>query len=518
MGAGPDELAVTRDSRSSSEERPGSGRLRGNHTCIFQTGALFVTKDTSWDHALKVTADGNDLVGHGGGILLRKLADQCGLTAELDAALTQKGTSPQFSRGVALTSTAIAIALGATAMADIEVLDQLAPVLGAAPSDSTVRRTLNLADDRTLARIAQARARIRAHVWRQVQDAGGFPWLEIAGKTLAGWLFLDMDGTLITAYSDKEGAAPTWKKGFGFHPLGAWIANTRECPDMLLRPGNAGSNTFTDHKEVLDRALKQVPAPFRRKVIVRIDGAGASHDLVKHLLTLSSPRKALLFTCGWMITAADEAAIMQVPESAWQPGLCQDGSIEEDKDAAEITGLMTRAGNWPDGLRWIARRVKPSRRHLKNLTAYEKKTGWKYSITCTNIPDTGIAGVPGSHHPQYIDVLHRDHATVETDGVRTAKAMGLRNLPSKTWQVNKGWVLAANIAADLTAWARLLGLHDQPGLRDAEPDTLRYRIWHIPARLVRHARKRILKISPDWPWKDAFIACWQRLCDLPAPS
>ena len=51
---------------------------------------------------------------------------------------------------------------------------------------------------------------------------------------------------------------------------------------------------------------------------------------------------------------------------------------------------------------------------------------------------------------------------METGGVRTAKAMGLRNLPSKTWQVNNGWVIAANIAADLTAWTRLLGLHDQP--------------------------------------------------------
>jgi hypothetical protein len=475
-------------------------------------------KDTSWDHALEVTADGNGLVGHAGAVLLRKLADQSGLTAELDAALTQKGTSPQLSRGVTLASTAIAIAAGATAMADIEVLGQLAPVLGAAPSDSTVRRTLSLADDRTLTRIAQARARTRKHVWEQAGAAGGFPWLEIAGKSLDGWLFIDLDATLITAHSDKEGAAPTWKKGYGFHPLGAWIANTRECPDMLLRPGNAGSNTFTDHKDVLDRALKQVPAPFRRKVIVRIDGAGASHDLVKHLLTLSTPRKALLFTCGWAITEADEAAIAAVPEGAWKPGIRQDGSTEGDKDVAEITGLMSRAGNWPDGLRWIARRVKPSRRHLRNLTAYERRTGWKYSITCTNIPDAGIRDVPGSHHPQYIDVLHRDHATVETDGVRTAKAMGLRNLPSKTWQVNRGWVLAANIAADLTAWARLLGLHDDEELKDATPDTLRYRLWHIPARLTRHARKRILKISPDWPWKDAFLTCWQRLCDLPAPG
>jgi hypothetical protein len=169
----------------------------------------------------------------------------------------------------------------------------------------------------------------------------------------------------------------------------------------------------------------------------------------------------------------DEDAIRQVPAGAWKPGTAQDGTAEPDKDVAEITGLMTRAGNWPGGLRWIARRVKPSRRHLRNLTGYERKTGWKYSIICTNIPDTGIAGVPGSHHPQYIDVVHREHAVVETDGVRTAKSMGLRNLPSKTWQVNCGWVLAANIAADLTAWNRLLGFHDCADLKDAEPDTLR---------------------------------------------
>jgi hypothetical protein len=317
---------------------------------------------------------------------------------------------------------------------------------------------------------------------------------------------------------DKEGAAPTWKKGYGFHPLGAWCANTRECPHMLLRPGNAGSNTFTGHKEVLGAALRQVPARFRRKVLVRVDGAGASHDLVNHLLSLSSPRRTVLFTCGWMITAADEDAIRQVPAGAWKPGTAQDGTAEDDKDTAEVTGLTSRAGNWPEGLRWIARRARPSRRHLRNLTDYEKETGWKYSITCTNIPGTGIAGVPGSHHPQYLDTVHREHAVVETAGVRTGKATGLRNLPSKTWQVNAGWVIAANIAADLAAWTRLLGCRDDPDLREADPDTLRYRIWHIPARLARHARHRTLGISPDWPWKDAFLTCWQRISALPAPA
>ena len=238
---------------------------------------------------------------------------------------------------------------------------------------------------------------------------------------------------------------------------------------MLLRPGNAGSNTFTDHKEVLAAAIRQVPARFRRRILVRVDGAGASHELVEHLLATSSPRRALLFTCGWMITPSDEDAIKMVPADAWKPGIAQDATIEQDKHVAEITHLMSRAGKWPAGLRWIVRRVKPSRRQMKNLTDWEKKTGWRYSVICTNIPHTGIGGVPGSHHPQYIDVVHREHACVETAGVRTAKAMGLRGLPSKTWQVNAGWVIAANIAADLAAWTRLLGHSDDAGTAGRRP-------------------------------------------------
>ena len=304
--------------------------------------------------------------------------------------------------------------------------------------------------------------------------------------------------------------------GYGFHPLAAWCANTRECLNMLLRPGNAGSNTFTDHKEVLAAALRQVPARFRRKILVRVDGAGASHDLIGHLLSLSTPRKKVLFTCGWSIMDADEDAIRQLPAAAWKPGITQDGRAEQDKDVAEITGLTTRAGNWPDGLRWIARRVKPSRRHLRNLTGYEKKTGWKYSITCTNIPGDGISGVPGSHHAQYIDVLHREHAAVETSGV-----------------AGQGHGTAEPPLEDL-AGQRRLGTGSEhrgrphgmdPPARPARRRTPRRGpghppswIWHLPARLARHARQRTLAISADWPWKDAFLACWQRVRALPAPA
>src|SRR5260370_22530343 len=176
-------------------------------------------QDTRWDHGLTVTGEGQGLVGHAGAVLLRKLADRAGLTAALGVALARKGKFPLVDRGVALVSMAVAIALGATSMTDIAVLAHHAPVLGPEPSDTTVRRTLELADPATLDKVARVRARVRAHVWSLIAARpAGFPWLAIAGKVLAGWLVIDPDGTLITARSDKEGAAPTFKMGLRLPP------------------------------------------------------------------------------------------------------------------------------------------------------------------------------------------------------------------------------------------------------------------------------------------------------------
>ncbi|WP_440070384.1 transposase [Streptosporangium sp. OZ121] len=138
-------------------------------------------------------------------------------------------------------------------------------------------------------------------------------------------------------------------------------------------------------------------------------------------------------------------------------------------------------------------------------------------MIATNLGPRGLRGIAGSHQLAFIDAVHRDHADVE-DRVRTNTAMGLRNLPSATWNVNVGWVLAANLAADLDAWTRLLGLHDDAELARAEPQTMRYCLWHLPARLVSHARRRILRISATWPWKEAFLTCWTRLCALSEPT
>jgi hypothetical protein len=145
--------------------------------------------DTRWDHGLTVTGEGQGLVGHAGAVLLRKLADQAGLTAALGAALARRGKFPLVDRGVALVSMAVAIALGATSMSDITVLAHHAPVLGPEPSDTTVRRTLELADPATLDKVARVQAKVRAHVWSLIcaRPAGSRGWPSPGRCWPAGW-------------------------------------------------------------------------------------------------------------------------------------------------------------------------------------------------------------------------------------------------------------------------------------------------------------------------------------------
>ena len=411
-----------------------------------------------WDHALKVTSDGKGLVGHAGAILLRKAADQAGLSGVLSAALRKKNAYPLFDRGIVLVSVAVSIALGATSMSDIALLAHLAPVLGgperpdSPPRPRAGRRPCHAGQDRPRPR-ESPRARLDA----DRRHRRGFPWPVIAGKELTGWVVIDMDATLVTAYSDKEGAAPTWRKGYSFHPLGAWCRNTRECLAMKLRPGNAGSNTFTDHEEVLAAALKQGPLP------VPAQGHGPRRRRRRQPRPHRPP-------AGPFLPAQDHAVHLRLDDHAGRRGR-HPAAPGPRVEARHRPGRQHRGGQGrrrdhrPDGQGGeLARRTaldRPPREAVPPAGAqpHRLREGDRLAVLdhLHEHPRLRHRGVPGSHHPQYIDVVHREHAVVETAGVRTAKAMGLRGLPSKTWQVNAGWVTAANIAADLAAWTRLLG-------------------------------------------------------------
>lgn len=321
-----------------------------------------------------------------------------------------------------------------------------------------------------------------------------------------------------------RGAAGTFKGSFGHMPLGAWVANTRECVAMLLRPGNAPPNDVDDHRRVLAAALRQLPLPLWSKLLIRIDGAAFSHEVLNHLQTLTTSRRRVCWVTGWAINTADEQAIALLPEKVWTAALRQDGEIHEIKgpdgdivsyQVAEITGLRDPTGR-PEGMRLIARRVKPSRRDVKKLTAFEKKTGWRYQIVTTNIPaHRGLSGVPGSGQVWFVDALYRDHAEVE-DRVKAIKRTGLGLLPSKSWQLNAAWVLAATLAADLDAWMRLLLLHDDPELAASEPETIHTKLYHLPARLTSHARRRALHLDRTWPWTAVFTTAWHHATKLSA--
>jgi DDE family transposase len=466
---------------------------------------------TEWDHRLDVRADGKRLVGHAGVVLLRKVADRVGLTRALAAALPRAAGPGRRDRGTVLVQLACAIALGATNILAAEQLQYQWRALFPKPvSDSTLRRALQAVDGPVAARVERVRAVIRRLVWTWLAlHPGGFPWISVCGRELSGWYVLDLDATVVTCTSRKEGAAGTFKGTWGHHPLGAWVANTRECVAMLLRPGNAAANDVADHKTVLAAALRQLALPVWSKLLIRIDGAAFSHDILDHLTALTTSRRRVRWVTGWAIHSTDEEAIARLPEQVWTDALRQDGEVHEIKgpdgdrvtyQVAELTGLRDLTG-WPAGTRLVVRRVKPSRRDAKKLTPFEKKTGWRYQIVATNIPaHHGLSGVPGSGQLWFVDALR----------------LGLGLLPSASWQLNAAWVLAATIACDLDAWTRLLLLHDIPHLAAAEPETIRRKLYHLPARLTAHARRRTLHLDRSWPWASAFTTAWQRATQLPA--
>jgi hypothetical protein len=109
----------------------------------------------------------------------------------------------------------------------------------------------------------------------------------------------------------------------------------------------------------------------------------------------------------------------------------------------------------------------------------------------------------------------RAHARVE-DRIRCAKDTGLGRLPSRDFEINQVWCLAAAIAADLIAWLQLLVLDGDLAL--AEPRRLRYHVLHTAARLTRGQRRRWLRIPSRWPWATHIAAAFTRVAAIPAPG
>ena len=473
--------------------------------------------DSAWSNDLTVEVGGHGVVSHAGSAVLRLLADRTGLTGALSRAVRRRGFTPVHDRGRVLVDAAVCIADGGRVLSDLAALRDQAELYGPVASDATLWRALEEIGDAQRARIATARARIRRRVWTLIAARHGrIPPSRVADVDLGKTVVIRLDATIQIAHSDKQGAQGTFKGSYGHHPLTAWCDNTGESLAFRLRPGNAGSNTACDHIVVLDEAIAQIPDPHRRDLLVTVDGAGATLDLINHITALNTAHgRRVHYSVGFDLDARARAAISELREADWQHVWDRDGEprdLEGDHAAGvvELTGLLrTSVGgdtlaNWPADMRIYCRRERPS--SGAQLCALEEADGWRYQLFATNT---------GRGQPDFLEARHRAHARVE-DRIRCGKATGLEHLPSSSMAINQAWCVAATIAADLLCWLRLLCLG--PALADAEPKTLRYRLLHTAARIVRGQRKRKIKIPEAWPWANELATAFHAAFALPAPT
>ena len=442
---------------------------------------------TSPRPAFEVTTDGAGVVGHAGAALLSELADRVGLTRALG--WHQAGGRRRHLDAVVLRDLAVMLADGGDCLSDLAALRDQPELFGLVASTPTAWRVVErLAQDPDgLARLRAARAHARARAWA----AGAHPDLEL--------LVIDADATLVTAHSDaKQGAAGTYKHSFGFHPLLAYLDRGQAPGEPLaglLRPGNAPAGGTDDLVELVDLALAQLPSSAAAQpVLVRSDSAGASTRLAWHLR-----EQGVGFSLGMPIDAHLREAIGAQPEAAWTPAIDPDGQPRDGAEVVELTGWID-LHTWPPGTRAICRREDA---HPGAQLRFSDHDGHRFQIFVTDQPDGDLAR---------LELRHRQRARVE-DRIRAAKATGLANLPFDRWRRNQVWLELVLAAQDLVCWTQAL-LLDGP-LARAEPKTLRYQLLHVAARVVRHARRTILRLQATWPWAAQLARAFTRLRALP---
>lgn len=453
---------------------------------------------------VQVDTSASGAVGQAGGVLLTETVAATGLDRALSAALAPwRRPLAVHDPGKVVLDLALTLALGGDCLADIALLRAEPGLYGPVASDPTVSRTIDaLAADApaALKGIDAARAAVRARAWA------------LAGKHAPDHgidarrpLIIDVDATLVSAHSEKEQAAPTVKRGFGFYPLWAFVDHgpdgTGEPLAFQLRTGNAGSNTVADHKTVIRAALAQLPGDRRRgkNVLVRVDGAGGTHELLDWLT-----RRRLAYSVGFTLPgdlAAIQAKLAEVPPEAWTPAYDADGQVRPGAWVAELTGLFDLSG-WSAGMRLIVRKERPHPGAQLRITDVD---GHRITAFVTNTRRGQLAD---------LELRHRRRARAE-DRIRCAKDTGLTNLPLHDFAQNQLWCALVALACELVAWLQTLALSEHSARR-WEPKRLRLRLFTVPATLAHSGRRRLLHLADHHPWASAVTDALTRLRDLTA--
>ena len=250
-------------------------------------------------------------------------------------------------------------------------------------------------------------------------------------------LCVDLDAALVTAHSEKGGAAGTYKGSFGYHPGSGVVRRPwgrhRGSAGWAAAPGKAGSNTAADHICLLDAALAGLPdLPDGRQVLVRGDVGYAAKDFLAH---------AVESGCGFSVSFELSERVKTVVRtlawhtSVWRPALTADGELREGAAVAEATGMIDLS-EYPAGSRLIIRR-EPL--HPGAQQTLDDVDGYRFTALLTDQPGADIA---------VIEQGHRARARAE-ERIRNLKDPGMGNLPCADYARNAVWLQLALIAMNL---------------------------------------------------------------------
>jgi hypothetical protein len=431
--------------------------------------------------SLIVSTDGAGIVSRAGTAAVAELAHRLGVTAALSGPLA--GLRQRRGRHRpedVIRDLAVSLADGGKCLSDLAGLREQPELFGPVASDPTGFRVIRDMGAEGLEAMRAARAVARARAWGE----GGAP----------DELILDLDATLVCTRTEKEAAAPTYKHSFGFHPMLCYLAERGEALAGILRPGNAGSNTASDHVTVLDLALAQIPEEVRasRPILARADTAGASHGFVNALR-----QRGIKFSIGLELRPSVQRAILRTPHSEWGPALRADQSERAGAQVCELTErLIDDVVEWPEGTRVICRRERP---HPGAQLTFTDLEGYRFQVFITDQEGENLAE---------LELRHRRRAQCE-DTIRCGKDTGLNKFPFHAYAHNQVWLELVLLAQDLLAHFRTLCL---PGHAQRwEPKTLRFRLLHVAARLSRSGRRIYLRLSQGWRWRFILRAAFSRL-------
>lgn len=437
---------------------------------------------------VRVMAGDRQVVSQVGSHLLGDLADRTGLTSAYSAAVPWTGErAPGHDRGRLLAQVAVMLAGGGQCVADMAALRDQADLFGDVASAPTIWRAVSEVDDAVLGGLRRARAQARAKVW----GSGHAPEQVI----------LDVDAALVEVHSEnKESAASHFKGGYGFHPMFCFADHSGEALSGILRAGNANANSGADQLAVVDLAIAQLPAEHRaghragdaaddvvHPLVVRTDTAGYVAAFVAALVA-----RNVEFSIGARVNDQVSAAIGAVPAGSWRRAIDGEGELRHRGEVAELDVSIP---GWPPGTRAICRREQP---HPGAQPRLWDTDGFRHQVTLTNSAGDILE----------LELRQRRHARVE-NAIKALRDTGLDRMPFRRFAANQAWLELVLAGADLLAWLRTVALDGE--LTRAEPKTLRYRLLHAAARVVRRARQVVLRLPAHWPWAVDLAEAYRRV-------